>query len=97
MVMNEQEVLDAALRGERPHFYDDPAIDQLFAMMIELHVQLSVTRDRLDTVERILEQKGSVSQADIEAYQATEQVSAARAARRHEDLANLFRVVQKNK
>ena len=97
MVMSEQEVLDAALRGERPHFYDDPAIDQLFAMTVELHVQLSVTRDRLDTVERIIEQKGSVSQADIEAYEPTEDVGAARAARRHEDLANLFRAVQKNK
>ena len=55
-------------RGKRPHFFDDPAIDQLMTFLIELTTEVSVIRERLDTVEILLERDGAVTRAAIEAF-----------------------------
>jgi hypothetical protein len=36
----------------------------------ELMTEVSVLRERLDTVERLLDEKGAISRADIEAFRA---------------------------
>jgi hypothetical protein len=59
----------AKAKGRRPEFHDDPAIDRLLSLTMALVGEVSVLRERLDTVERLLETKGSISRADIEAYQ----------------------------
>ena len=48
----------AKAKGRRPYFFDDPAVDKLLAMTMALAGELAVTRERLDTVERILAEKG---------------------------------------
>jgi hypothetical protein len=55
-------------KGRRPEFHDDPAIDRLLSLTMALVGEVSVLRERIDTVERLLETKGSVNRADIEAY-----------------------------
>jgi hypothetical protein len=55
-------------KGRRPEFQDDPAIDRLLSLTMALVGEVSVLRERMDTVERLLEAKGSISQADIDAY-----------------------------
>ncbi len=57
-------------KGQRPHFFDDPAIDQIMTFFLELMTEVSVLRERLDTVERLLDANGTVLRADIEAYRA---------------------------
>lgn len=37
--------------GTRPAFHDDPAIDRLIAMVLALTREVSVLRDRVDTLE----------------------------------------------
>jgi hypothetical protein len=59
----------AKAKGRRPEFHDDPAIDRLLSLTMALVGEVSVLRERLDTVERLLEAKGSISRSDIEAYQ----------------------------
>ena len=56
-------------KGRRPAFFDDPAIDRLTSLTMALVAEVSVLRERQDTVERLLASKGSVSRADIDAYQ----------------------------
>ena len=55
-------------KGRRPEFHDDPAIDRLVSLTLALVGEVSVLRDRVDTVERLLEARGSINRADIETY-----------------------------
>lgn len=55
-------------KGKRPDYFDDPAIDRLLSITMALVGEVSVLRQRLDTVERLLEASGGPRQADIEAY-----------------------------
>lgn len=55
-------------KGRRPAFFDDPAVDRLLSLTMALVAEVSVLRERQDTLERLLEAKGSLSRADIEAY-----------------------------
>ncbi len=58
----------AKAKGRRPDFHEDPAIDRLLSLTMALVGEVSVLRERMDTIERLLEQKGSISRAEIEAY-----------------------------
>ena len=58
----------AKAKGKRPAYFEDPAVDRVLSIVMALVADVSVMRERLDTVERLLEAKGSISQADIEAY-----------------------------
>ena len=46
------------IKGRNPHFFDDPNIDRLLTMIMELSSEESVMRDRLDTHERLAARKG---------------------------------------
>lgn len=80
-------------KGKRPHFFADPAIDQVMSMIVAMAGELSIVYDRLDTMERLLDSKGTVSRADIEAYRADASVEKERAARREQSLHRIFRVI----
>ena len=56
-------------KGRRPAFFEDPAVDRLLSLTMAVVGEVSVLRERLDTVERLLEAKGTINRADIEAYQ----------------------------
>ncbi|MGB3753346.1 MAG: hypothetical protein WA954_05535 [Parerythrobacter sp.] len=56
-------------KGERPAFFDEPALDRLYSVVFALVGEVSVLRERLDTVERLLDAKGTIDRADIEAYE----------------------------
>ena len=42
-------------KGRRPTYFDDPENDKLLAIVMALAGEVSVLRDRLDTVERLAE------------------------------------------
>ena len=79
-------------KGKRSVFFDDPAIDQMMTFILELSAEVSVVYDRLDTIERLLDEKGTVSRDDIERYRPNEQVEAARNDRREAYLKRVFRM-----
>ena len=84
--------LPGETRGKRPHFFDDPAIDQMMTFMIELTTEVAVLRERLDTVEQLLEERGSVTREAIESYQPDPQREAQRSAWRDAYLKRVFRM-----
>ena len=55
-------------KGKRPAYSEDPAIDRTLSIVMALVAEVSVMRERIDTIERLLEAKGSISRADIESY-----------------------------
>ncbi|MGJ3647711.1 hypothetical protein ACLB0R_04460 [Sphingomonas sp. GlSt437] len=55
-------------KGKRPDYFDDPAIDRILSIVMALVAEVSVLKQRQDTVERLLEAKGTISRADIEGF-----------------------------
>lgn len=72
--------LPRASKGWRPHFFDDPSLDQMMTFFLELMAETSTLRDRVDTIERLLETKPSVTRSDLENYCAPPEVEAERTA-----------------
>ncbi len=59
---------NAKAKGKRPYFFDDPAVERMLNITMALAGELAVTHERLDTIERILEQKGIMQRDEIESY-----------------------------
>ena len=59
----------AKAKGRRPEYFEDPALDRLLSLTMALVGEVSVLRERMDTIERLLDAKGTLNRADIESYQ----------------------------
>lgn len=81
-------------KGRRPEFYEDPAIDQLFAIVTALTGEISVLSDRLDTLERLLIAARILRANAIEDHVPDAAVQAIRAQRRDELLRRVFAVLE---
>ena len=80
-VTNPSEVsLPRASKGKRPSFFDDPSIDQVMTFVLELMAETAALRDRVDTIERLLDARGSITRDDIEGYRADDAVEGERTA-----------------
>lgn len=86
--------LQRKARGERPYFFDDPSVDKVVAMVMGLAGEVAVARDRLDTLERLLERKGLVKLSEIETYTPSPGVMAERAAWRETFLSEVLRIIE---
>ncbi len=82
-------------KGRRAQFYDDPAIDQLMAIVTALTAEVSVAFDRIDTLERLLERAGSLREADVESFVPDAEAGATRARRREELIQRVFQVLSR--
>lgn len=80
-------------KGQRPNFFDDPAVDKLLAMLLASFGEVSVLRDRLDTVERLIEEKALFSRAEIENYKPSKGVLAERDEQREQYLSQVLRII----
>ncbi|MEH1889707.1 MAG: hypothetical protein V7K92_09700 [Nostoc sp.] len=81
-------------KGKRPVYLDNPQIDKLLAVVMALTGEVSVLRERLDTIEQVLEVKGILSATEIEAYEPDAKVTKEREQWRAEYIARVLRVVQ---
>jgi hypothetical protein len=84
----------AKAKGRRPYFFADPAVDKLLAITMALAGELSVTRERLDTVERILGSKSLLSAAEIDAWRPDDAAKQERAKLRHNYIARVLMILQ---
>ena len=80
-------------KGRRPFFMKDPDVDCLLAIAAALTAEVSVVRERLDTAERLAEQGLPATPANIEAYDPSPEVEAAREAMRAALLDRVFRIL----
>jgi hypothetical protein len=55
-------------KGRRPEYFDDTALDRLYSVVLAMAAEVSALRERQDTVERLLEQKGVLKREEIERY-----------------------------
>lgn len=81
-------------KGKRPYFLKDPDVERVLAITMAVAQELAVMRERLDTVERLLETKGVVTKGDIEAFAPTPEAADERGAWHQEYLARILRIYQ---
>lgn len=81
-------------KGKKPQYFSDPAIDKLLWMTLTLMEELSVTRDRLDAVETLLEQRRVLKGAEVDAYRPDARASERRNRRRAEYVDRVLRAAQ---
>ena len=81
-------------KGKRPQYFSDPDVDRLLAIIVPLIGEVSVLRDRLDTVERLAEKHGLFAQEEIENFVPAESAQKARDAWREQYLDRVFRITQ---
>jgi len=80
---------------QRPEqvFFDDPAMDRALGMIMHLAAELYVTRDRLRSLEKILEQRGLVEEGQLDRYRPDETERRALAEDRDAFVAHLMEIV----
>lgn len=81
-------------KGKKPQYFSDPAIDKLLWMTVSLMEELSVTRDRLDTLERLLDRRKLLRTTEIEAFVPRGKAAQERDARRAAYVERVMRAVQ---
>ncbi len=86
----------AKAKGKRPQYFEDPAIDRTLSIVMALVAEVSVLRERLDTVERLLDQNGAISRADIESYEPDREAGHERGMQTREYIARIMRGVQQD-
>lgn len=87
-----------AISGVRPAFMPDPDVDRLTDMVMALTAELVVTRDRLDSVERLLEERQLLDRQEIESPELNERddIVEERLAANEALLARVLRVVHQD-
>jgi hypothetical protein len=80
-------------KGKRPFFLEHKDTEKVLAVTMAVAQELAVMRERLDTVERLLETKG-VTQDDIENFKPTKAQAEQRGAWIQEYLARILRIYQ---
>ena len=83
-------------KGKRPAYFDTPENERMLSMLMALVAEVSVVRERLDTVERLLDEKGSISRDDIEAYAPDRDAAFERGLKTREYIARVMRGVQQS-
>ena len=86
--------LRRTIRGGRPFFFADPAIDKILNMVVTLGSEVWALRERLAAVEAIQERQGSLAAGEVDACEFSPAQEARLAADRKEFIENLFRVLQ---
>lgn len=83
-------------KGKRPQFLDDPAVERVLSIAVAVATELAVLRERVDTIERLLEKNGSLARADIENFR-DPQAHVERSQWQKEYVARIFRMLQQDR
>jgi hypothetical protein len=81
-------------KGKRPYFLNDPAVERVLNITMAVAAEQAVTRERLDTLERLLESKGILSREEIEQFIPTPEQAEQRQRWHAEYVARILRIVQ---
>jgi hypothetical protein len=82
--------------GKRPQFFDDPAVERVMAIVMSLTGELAVARERIDTLERVLQQQGVLAPDAIERYVPDATAQTARDAWGREYIARVLRILSQD-
>ena len=81
-------------KGHRPSFFDDPVNDKIISMITSIVTEIWVNRERLDTIETIMEEKGLCLNEEIENFKPSRKTLEKRENMRQELLDRIFYIFQ---
>jgi hypothetical protein len=79
--------------GKRPYFLH-PEVERVLAITMAVAQELAVARERIDTLERLLERQGVLAREDFDAFKPSKQEAAERGLWTQEYLTRILRIVQ---
>ncbi len=79
--------------GKRPYFLD-PEVERVLAITMVVAQELAVARERIDTLERLLAERGVLPAGAVDAFTPTADQAAERGRWTQEYLARVLRIVQ---
>ena len=91
---NKNAPLRRTIRGGRPFFFADPAIDKLLNMVITLGSEVWALRERLAAMEALQIRSGALGANEIDEHEFSAADEERLAAERKEFIDNLFRILQ---
>lgn len=83
-------------KGKRPFFFESHESEKVMAITMAVAQELAVMRARMDTIERLLDDGGTISRADIETFTPGKTEAEERGAWTQEYMARILRVVQQD-
>lgn len=86
----------ARAKGKRPQYFDDPGQDRMLSILLAVVGEVAVLKERLDTVERLLDAKGAITRADIESYEPDRDAAYERGLATKDYVARVMRGVQQD-
>lgn len=81
-------------KGSQPSFFDQPALEGMYGMLVVLMEEICVLQDRLDTYERLGASGIAVTPEAVDAYTADEATENAREQRRQTTIRRVMRPVK---
>lgn len=84
----------AKAKGKRPYFLEHQDSERLLNVVMALAQETAVMRERMDTIERLLEKKKTITRKDIEAFAPTKAEAGERGLLMQEFLARILRILQ---
>jgi hypothetical protein len=81
-------------KGKRATFYAEPGVDQLYGIVAALAAELWAARERIDTLERLLEQSRALPADAVERFEPAAEVAAARQLEREAFIQRVFQVLE---
>ncbi|MFK7828789.1 MAG: hypothetical protein AB8B57_03315 [Congregibacter sp.] len=84
-------------KGKRPQFFELPETERLMGILMAVVEELAVTRERLDTVERLLEADGTLDRPAIENFHPAPEAARERGLMHQEYIARVMRVLQQER
>lgn len=91
--MSEQARLQKRARGQRPQYFADPSIDRVLSITMALAGEVAVMRDRMDSMERLLQETGALDLEKLNGYRPSPEVQSEREAWRDNFLDVVLRSV----
>ena len=86
--------LRRTVRGGRPFFFADTAVDKVLNMVVTLGSEVWALRERLAAMEALQARRGQLEPGELDAYEFTPEQEAQLGGQRKEFIDNLFRVLQ---
>lgn len=86
----------AKAKGKRPWFFNDPDVERVLAITMALAMEHAVTRQRLDALERLIEAKGLLTRAELDAFAPSIDAENERTRWMRAYVARILRIVQQD-
>jgi hypothetical protein len=87
----------AKAKGKRPYFLENAQTEQVLTITLALAQEVAVMRERMDTIERLLEHRSVITKDDIETFNPTKAEAAERGLWTQEFLGRVLRIMQQER